>query len=95
MHHVVMLLQGRTPNNQIERRVDVAVASVHSSPSNHEFSLISSRCTCTAEMRNTNSTQQMSACGLLTNTGRRMEKPKVESDLAMNITLYPGIKHAW
>jgi len=43
-------------------------------------------------MWNTNSSQQMSACGLLTNTAWQWEKAAMEGDLAIGITPYPGVK---
>jgi len=62
----------------------MAAASLHSSPcAKHEFLHNSSRCLCGANMCNTNSTQQMSACGLLTNTTWQWEKPEMEGDLAI------------
>ncbi len=75
--------------------LDLSIGSTFlcsSACSNHEHLHTSSRSLCGADMRNTNSTQQMSACALLTNTAWQLDKPGMEGELAIRATPCPGIK---
>lgn len=80
MHDVVMPLQRCTSDVELQHRGNIATVSLCGSPcSKCECLQTSSSCLC-ATLCNTDSTQQMSAHGLLTNKAWEQGKPKVEGD---------------